>query len=126
MLPHSISKSKCGSRLFRYNRHVRVGRQGCYTGNQQAQPHLYVSWCWHGKVCPLPGSPGSLLLGSLLFLTSITFHPSKVDGKRLKSAVEGLVSGAYTVTVTRHSEEEIRSTVRNGDGREYGVALTEG
>lgn len=51
---------------------------------------------------------------------------AKVDGKRLKSAVEGLVSGAYTVTVTRHSEEEIRSTVRNGDGREYGVALTEG
>ena len=49
---------------------------------------------------------------------------AKVDGKRLQKAVEGMVSGAYKVTVTRHSEEEVRGTVRNGDGREYGVALT--
>ena len=51
---------------------------------------------------------------------------AKVDGKRLQKAVEGLVGGAYEVKVTRHSEGEIRGMVRNGDGKEYGVALTEG
>lgn len=51
---------------------------------------------------------------------------AKVDGKRLQKAVEGLVSGAYEVTVTRLSEGEIRGMVRNGDGVEYGVTLTEG
>ena len=51
---------------------------------------------------------------------------AKVDGKRLEKAVAGLVSGAYEVKVTRHSEGEIRGFVRNGDGKEYGVAFTEG
>lgn len=51
---------------------------------------------------------------------------AKVDGKRLEKAVSGLVSGAYEVKVTRQREGEIRGTVANGDGREYGVALTEG
>jgi uncharacterized Zn finger protein len=51
---------------------------------------------------------------------------AKVDGKRLQKAVEGLVGGAYEVKVTRHSEGEVRGFVKNGDGKEYGVALTEG
>ena len=51
---------------------------------------------------------------------------AKVDDKRLQKAVEGMVSGAYEVKVTRHSEGEIRGFVKNGDGKEYGVALTEG
>ncbi len=51
---------------------------------------------------------------------------AKVDGKRLQKAVDGMVSGAYEVKVTRHSEGGIRGFVRNGDGKEYGVALTEG
>jgi uncharacterized Zn finger protein len=50
---------------------------------------------------------------------------AKVDGKRLQKAVEGMVSGAYEVKVTRHSEGEIRGFVRNGDGKQYGVALGE-
>lgn len=51
---------------------------------------------------------------------------AKVDGKRLEKAVSGLVSGAYSITVTRLSEGETRGMVRNGDGVEYGVTLTEG
>ncbi len=49
---------------------------------------------------------------------------AKVDGKRLQKAVEGLVGGTYEVKVARHNEGEIRGFVRNGDGKEYGVALT--
>lgn len=48
----------------------------------------------------------------------------KVDSKRLKTAVEGLVFGAYTVTVTARSEEKVSGYVVNGDGKEYGVVLT--
>jgi len=51
---------------------------------------------------------------------------AKVDGKRLEKAVSGLVSGAYEVKVTRQSETELRGFVANGDGREYGVVLSEG
>lgn len=50
----------------------------------------------------------------------------KVDSKRLQKAVEGLVSGAYKVTVTQLSEGEIRGIVRNREGVEYGITLTEG
>lgn len=48
-----------------------------------------------------------------------------VEGQRLQKAVEGLVNGAYTVTVASRTETEIRGFVANGDGREYGVVLTE-
>jgi predicted nucleic acid-binding Zn finger protein len=51
---------------------------------------------------------------------------AKVDGKRLQKAVEGLVSGTYTITVTGQNEAEIRGFVANGDGKEYGVVLSEG
>lgn len=51
---------------------------------------------------------------------------AKVDGKRLQKAVEALVSGAYTITVTAQSEEKVSGYVVNGDGKEYGVVLTRG
>jgi predicted nucleic acid-binding Zn finger protein len=49
-----------------------------------------------------------------------------VETQRLQKAVEGLVSGAYTITVTSQGEAEIRSFVANGDGKEYGVVLSGG
>src|SRR5713226_10489255 len=51
---------------------------------------------------------------------------AKVDGQRLQRAVDGLVSGTYTITLTGQSEQEIRGFVANGDGKEYGVVLSEG
>ncbi|MGE0685034.1 MAG: SWIM zinc finger family protein [Candidatus Binatia bacterium] len=50
---------------------------------------------------------------------------AKVEGQRLQKAVDGLVSGAYKVTLTSQSEAELRGFVANGDGKEYGVILTE-
>jgi len=50
---------------------------------------------------------------------------AKVDGQRLQKAVEGLVSGAYTISVTEQGEQEIRGFVANGDGKDYGIVLTE-
>ena len=50
---------------------------------------------------------------------------ARVDGQRLQKAVEGLVSGAYTVTVTGQDEHELRGFVANGDGKEYGVVLSD-
>jgi len=50
----------------------------------------------------------------------------RVEGQRLQKAVEGLVSGAYRVTLAQQSEAEIRGFVKNGDGNEYGVVLSEG
>ena len=51
---------------------------------------------------------------------------AKVEGQRLQKAVEGLVSGAYTITLASQSETELRGFVANGDGQEYGVVLSEG
>jgi uncharacterized Zn finger protein len=51
---------------------------------------------------------------------------AKVEASRLQKAVEGLVSGAYAITLARQSEAEIRGFVANGDGKEYGVVLGEG
>ena len=48
-----------------------------------------------------------------------------VEATRLQKAVEGLISGSYTLTLTSVSEAEIRGFVANGDGQEYGVVLTE-
>src|SRR5262245_34671303 len=49
-----------------------------------------------------------------------------VEPGRLQKAVEGLVSGAYSITVASQSETEIRGFVANGDGKQYSVVLTEG
>src|SRR5262245_28774452 len=49
----------------------------------------------------------------------------KVEAGRLQKAVEGLVSGAYTITLASQSETEIRGFVANGDSKQYGVVLSE-
>ena len=51
---------------------------------------------------------------------------AKVEAQRLQKAVEGLISGIYTITLASQTEEEIRGFVMNGDGKEYGVVLSEG
>ena len=48
-----------------------------------------------------------------------------VEAGRLQKAVDGLVSGVYTVTVALQSDSEIRGFVANGDGKEYGVVLSQ-
>lgn len=48
-----------------------------------------------------------------------------VSPDRLQRAVCGLADGSFTVTLTRHTETEIRALVKNGDGKEYGVTLSE-
>jgi uncharacterized Zn finger protein len=49
---------------------------------------------------------------------------AKVEPGRLQKAVDGLVSGAYTITVTGQTEAEVSGFVANGDGQQYGVVLT--
>ena len=44
---------------------------------------------------------------------------------RLQKAVTLLAEGSVTITLTRQTEAEIRALVKNGDGKEYGVTLTE-
>jgi uncharacterized Zn finger protein len=56
---------------------------------------------------------------------SITDHTlARVDTERLQRGVEGLASGAYAITVTRFTEDEISASVSNGDGKSYPVTLT--
>src|SRR5881628_2915610 len=50
---------------------------------------------------------------------------AKVEPGRLQKAVDGLVVGAYTITVTGQDEAEVSGFVANGDGTQYGVVLTE-
>jgi uncharacterized Zn finger protein len=49
---------------------------------------------------------------------------AKVDNERLQRGVEGLASGAYSITVTRFTEDEVSAFVANGDGVSYSVTLT--
>jgi uncharacterized Zn finger protein len=49
---------------------------------------------------------------------------ARVDTERLQRGVEGLASGAYAITVTRYTEDEISAQVANGDGKSYPVTLT--
>ena len=48
-----------------------------------------------------------------------------VSFDRLQRAVCDLADGNLTMTITRQSEAEIRALVKNGEGSEYGVTLTE-
>ena len=48
-----------------------------------------------------------------------------VSTDRLQRAVNALVDGSLTVTLTRQTEAEIRALVKNGEGKEYGVTLAE-
>src|SRR5215510_633514 len=49
----------------------------------------------------------------------------QVSTDRLQRAVTALADGSFTITLTRQTEAEIRALVRNGEGKEYGVTLTE-
>jgi uncharacterized Zn finger protein len=49
---------------------------------------------------------------------------ARVDTDRLQRGVEGLASGAYAITVTRFTDDEISAQVANGDGKSYPVTLT--
>jgi uncharacterized Zn finger protein len=51
---------------------------------------------------------------------------AKIEGSRLQKAVDGLISGAYTINVTGQSDTEVSGFVTNGEGPQYGVVLTEG
>jgi hypothetical protein len=44
---------------------------------------------------------------------------------RHHKAVQGLKDGSLIITLTRQTDAEIRALVKNGDGVEYGVTLTE-
>ena len=48
---------------------------------------------------------------------------SSID--RHNAGARGFIDGTLAVTLTRHTEREIRALVKNGDGIEYGVTLTE-
>jgi uncharacterized Zn finger protein len=50
---------------------------------------------------------------------------AKVDNDRLQCGVAGLTTGAYHITLTRMTEQEISAHVRNGDRQPYPVTLTE-
>lgn len=51
---------------------------------------------------------------------------AKVDNERLQRGVEGLTNGAYHITLTRMTEEEISAHVANGNKETtYPVTLTE-
>jgi uncharacterized Zn finger protein len=49
---------------------------------------------------------------------------ARVDNERLQRGVEGLASGAYAITVTRYTDDEVSAFVANGDGVSYSVTLT--
>ena len=49
---------------------------------------------------------------------------ARVDNERLQRGVEGLASGAYAITVTRFTDDEVSAQVSNGDGKSYPVTLT--
>ena len=49
----------------------------------------------------------------------------QVSIERLQKAVTLLAEASVTVTLTRQTEAEVRALVKNGDGKEYGVTLTE-
>ena len=49
-----------------------------------------------------------------------------VETGRLQKAVEGFVKGSYTIMIASQTDEEIRGFVTNGDGKHYGVVLSEG
>jgi predicted nucleic acid-binding Zn finger protein len=48
----------------------------------------------------------------------------KIIPERLQRAVSGLADGTLTVNLTGQSETEVKGFVVNGDGKQYGVALT--
>ena len=49
----------------------------------------------------------------------------QVSLDRLQKAITLLAEGSVTITLTRQTEAEIRALVKNGEGKEYGVTVTE-
>ena len=49
----------------------------------------------------------------------------QVSTDRLQRAVTALADVSLTMIVTRQTEAEIRALGKNGEGKEYGVALTD-
>ena len=47
-----------------------------------------------------------------------------VEPQRLLKATEGLVNGAFIITVTCSEEDSLEGFVKNGDNVEYAVAIT--
>ena len=56
------------------------------------------------------------------FILTVLQH---VSADRLQQAINALVAGDMTISITRQTESEIRALVKNGDGIEYGTVLTE-
>jgi hypothetical protein len=56
------------------------------------------------------------------FVLTVLQH---VSTDRLLKAVDAIANGSLTISVTRHTASEIRALVKNGDGIEYGIVLTE-
>lgn len=55
----------------------------------------------------------------------ITTHTlARADTDRLHRGVAGLASGAYTITLTRDTADEVSAFVAKDDGTSYGVILT--
>ncbi len=48
-----------------------------------------------------------------------------VTAERLQRAVNALTDSSLLITLTRLSGADIRALVKNGDGKQYGVTLTE-
>jgi len=48
---------------------------------------------------------------------------ASVEPQRLLKATEGLVNGAFTITITRSEEDSLEGFVKNGDKVEYSVVL---
>jgi len=49
-----------------------------------------------------------------------------VSTDRLQRAVNALADDSIHITLTRTTETEIRALVKNGEGTEYGVTITDG
>jgi SWIM zinc finger len=49
----------------------------------------------------------------------------EADPTRYQRAVQGLRGRSITVTIARHTKQEIRAIVKNGDGREYRCVLAD-
>ena len=49
----------------------------------------------------------------------------QVSTNRLQRAINALTDDSLTMTRTRQTAGEIRALVKNGEGKEYGVTLTE-
>jgi hypothetical protein len=50
---------------------------------------------------------------------------ARVEDQRFHKAVEGMRNGAYHMTITLRTKEEVRGFVKNGNSKDYGCTITE-